>query len=548
MTSRAACLPLLCLLVLPASASGGESGDSRPSGTLRFRIVDASTGDPTPARVAVIDAAGLSHVAPEAVPVAGECTMPAVEGWADAPRGALPYAGLVDPSSGAKVFYADGPIEMELPVGRYRVSVSKGFEWEQRSLPVEVFAGKTPEIPIRISRWVDMPREGWVSADAHLHVSRPSRAHDPLVAAWMAAEDLQVANLLQMGVPGGIVGARQYAFGEEGRYQAAGVLLSPGQENPRTWILGHGMVLGASEYLDPGIRYLVYQPVWRKAREQGGVSGYAHWNPPGTLIDAPTGLVDLLEVLQVDTANYERLYELWDLGVRVTPVAGTDFPCIGDLPGAVRFYARVASPVTWERWLDAVRRGRTFVTNGPLLSLSVGSADVGDTLRLDGPQPVRVEASVRFDPTRDDVKALELVRDGRVVLRETEVSALGRIELSASIPIAESGWIALRSTGEKLDRRPYADRRRDSVAHTGSVVLRVADTPPLGTGARAARVAAEAEAEMRELEALFSAQQEEALLQRPVWQRGVDASELRASRPELLAEIAAARAWYASRR
>ncbi|MDG2304919.1 MAG: CehA/McbA family metallohydrolase [Candidatus Binatia bacterium] len=556
MRSAIALLILLAHVLGPGGARATEPEEAPKTGTLRFRVLDGATGESTPARVSVVDEAGRSHVAPSAVPVAGECMQPAPAGWARAAEGGLPGAGLRDPGSGAKIFYVDAVVEMEVPIGRYRVSATKGFEWETRSVVIEVLPGRQgAAAPLQLSRWIDMPAAGWVSADGHLHIGRPSPALDPVVATWMAAEDLHVANLLQMGREGEVVGARQYAFGEAGRYRSGEVVLAPGQENPRTWLLGHGMVFGASRYIDPGERYLVYQPVWRQARAEGGLAGYAHWQPPGVLIDAPTGLVDFLEVLQFDTPNYEMLYRLWGLGLLVAPIAGTDFPCIGDLPGADRFYARVGRPFTWERWLDAVGEGRTFVTNGPLLEFEVNGAGIGDRIRIDVPGVVRVEASVRFDPTRDDVEALELVRDGKVVHRVTEVTELGRIAFSLRLPMEQSGWLALRSDGAKIDRRPIHDdmggaiklRPRSSAAHTGVISVRVAGTPPLGTGTAARRLAEAAREEMAALHELFESSKEHTVLSSPKWARGVSRETLRASRSELLGEIGLAEAWYGDR-
>ena len=53
-------------------------------------------------------------------------------------------------------------------------------------------------------------------------------------------------------------------------------------------------------------------------------------------------------------------------GLTVALSAGTPL-------GAVRTYARLASdaPFGFDAWADAVRSGRTFVTSGPLLELSV---------------------------------------------------------------------------------------------------------------------------------------------------------------------------------
>lgn len=42
-----------------------------------------------------------------------------------------------------------------------------------------------------------------------------------------------------------------------------------------------------------------------------------------------------------------------------------------------------------------MRKGKSFVTNGPMLELSVNKQSIGDTLRLVGPAKVHVVATAR---------------------------------------------------------------------------------------------------------------------------------------------------------
>src|SRR5690606_2306204 len=125
--------------------------------------------------------------------------------------------------------------------------------------------------------------------------------------------------------------------------------------------------------------YLIYRDVWEEAHAQGALNGYAHLHAVGYWLDAPYGLIDFLEVLQFDIQAPRTLYDAWNLGFRLTPTAGTDFPCApAGPPGSQRFYARVAGPLSYAAWLEAVRQGRTFVSNGPLLELAVQGASIGD--------------------------------------------------------------------------------------------------------------------------------------------------------------------------
>lgn len=70
----------------------------------------------------------------------------------------------------------------------------------------------------------------------------------------------------------------------------------------------------------------------------------------------PQGLVHFIEVLQFNRANYASWYDVLNLGFKVAPTAGTDYPC-GDqnIPGHERFYAKVEGDFNYESWLDAVK-------------------------------------------------------------------------------------------------------------------------------------------------------------------------------------------------
>lgn len=80
----------------------------------------------------------------------------------------------------------------------------------------------------------------------------------------MRAEDVHVATLLQAGEHGGrIESAPQGGFGAGAVFQDGDTIVASGQENPRTWLLGHGIVLGADAYLDAPGNHLAYDTVWR---------------------------------------------------------------------------------------------------------------------------------------------------------------------------------------------------------------------------------------------------------------------------------------------
>ncbi len=483
----------VCAMLLIAFA-----GCEQARGRLQITIVD-ETGTLTPARVTLLDSRGKAWIADDALATHPDCA----EGWPPptGPSAVLPTDGKAvwDPYTDTIQFYADGRVTADLPPGDYEITVRKGPEYEVQRAQVVIARHGTAQARLELKRWIDMTAEGWLSADDHLHISRTSASGDPPLATWMRAEDLGVANLLAMGTPDGIRAAPQAAYGRASVFTQGEAQLVSGQENPRSNNFGHVVILGAPTYIDFPTRYLVYNEFMRVAAREGGLSGYAHFGATGArnglALDTPTGLVDFLEVLQTRKLETAVLYEMWNLGVRLTPTAGTDYPCggIASLPGQERFYTQMSGAPSFDGWLEGLRAGRTFVTNGPMLTFDVDGQTMGDTIALDAPGTIDVRAEVRFDPAREDVEALELVQNGEVIERVSEQKEPGRIEMIVSPRIERSSWLALRTSGGQMRAR-VDGIAPDAIAHTATIEIVVSATPSVAeqaAGQQAAQAALE---------------------------------------------------------
>ncbi len=568
----------LCTALAACAPSGGR---------VELAVVDAATGEPTPARLEILDAGGAAHVPDGALEVAGDCGWLPVHNWLPPVARLQMWRALAapveNPFTGTTQFYVDRRIEFELPPGRYRVRAFKGMEHRVAAREVEVALGGEVDLTIPLERWVDLSAAGWHGADDHLHIARPHRRFDRLIARWMQAEDLDVANLLQMGLAQELYITPQRGFGEASVHEDEGTFIAGGQENPRTHVLGHAITLGAGRWIDFPETYLDYGRFWREARRLGGINGFAHWGlggaDEGIAAWAPERLLDFLEVLGFGFPYYGTWYDLLDLGIRIAPTAGTDYPCAPSLPGRERFYARLDGPLAYRPWLDAVAAGRTFVTNGPALELAVrgagGSAGIGDELRLDAPGEVEIVARARFDPERDDVARLELMRAGEVVASAVERPRPGEIVLETTLPVGESTWVALRASGAKLGETPVAgiehleaaltflerataDRilngpgralprngdPRPTAAHTAPVWIAVAGSPAIEEQPAAAEAAERFLALLAELEARFADERIGELAGFPGRGDGVEPEDLEAGRPAVLDAVARARAHY----
>lgn len=566
---------ILALLLMGAVAITGcpsyriapeRTNAALPRGSIELTILDASTGKRLPARVEVRGAEGTYHVATDALRVGGDCDMSDEgAGYTDLASTLAGFSDRIDnPYSGSIQFYSTGTSSLSLPVGTATVRVFRGPEYRVAEATVDVVPSSTLAHTIELTRWSDLPDRGWYSADDHLHVPRPSAELNPAISAMMQAEDLHVANLLQMGKVENFAIAPQHAHGPAGHYQQGNFILAAGQENPRTHFLGHTITLGASQARHHLDAYLVFRLLWEQTAAEGALNGFAHAGAPngspispweGIAVVAPHDLMHFMEVLQFNRSGYEAWYELLTLGFRVTPTAGTDFPC-GDqtIPGHERFYTKVDGALTYASWLDGVRLGRTFVTTGPMIEFAVENEEIGGEIRLSEESAVRVTGRATFDPTRDDLAFLELVRNGDVVARYSRVGGANEIAFETSLHIEESSWLALRGYGTRLENAyaspgHFSSFEPTSNVHTAPIYVTLEGRPPIGAGPKAEGIAQAWLARLEDLERVLAEENLDFLSRRlasPIYD-GVPRDTLLRDREALLEEIRTSKTFFRGR-
>ena len=120
-------------------------------------------------------------------------------------------------------------------------------------------------------------------------------------------------------------------------------------------------------------------------------------------------------------------------------------------------YVHTGSPLGYETWIRGLTAGKSFVTNGPLVSFKVDGHEPGDTLNLPvgRPTPVHVEADVR---SMLPMNTLDIIQNGQVVF-STKAEDPYRVKLDTKIPVERSGWLAARVTGPEKQRRRGVPQR-----------------------------------------------------------------------------------------
>jgi TolB protein len=196
-------------------------------------------------------------------------------------------------------------------------------------------------------------------------------------------------------------------------------------------------------------------------------------------VDLALGKVDYYEAVGfVDDlmATAAVWYRLLNCGFRLAAGAGTDamanFASLRGPVGMNRVYVKSGAPLEHRRWLSALKAGRSFATNGPLLGMTVDGAELGGEVTLPaGGREVTVSVRLRSNVAVDH---LELVLNGKVV-RQIPLEADRRsATATVRVPVDRSGWLLLRARGDRaiypiLDIFPYAT--------TGPIYLSVGGKP-----------------------------------------------------------------------
>lgn len=414
--------------------------------TIHVRINDASTAQPTAVRVRFSTADGR-YLAP-----LGRLTDFATDPYRDV-GGNLRL--------GKQCFaYIDGTCELQVPGGRLFVEASKGPEHVPLRHEVPLGIGQLT-VRLSLERWCDWRKDGWYAGDGRGHALTP---HGALLEA--AAEDLAVVNLLAeerhpVGGPAEVPNILAFS-GQRPALERPGHLVAVNTLNQHR-SAGRLALLHCHRVVYP---LRAESEDWALAdwcdqchRKAGLVVLASPWRAEGQAVaNLRDGRIDALEICDldpgVDSPTLAEWYRLLNAGLRVPLLGSSGKDSNAVALGAVRTYARTqpGESFSYGAWIEAVRAGRTFVTNGPLLRFTVN--DHGPGARLQGNAPLRVMASVHC---RTAVERIELVMNGELVSQSSEM-------LEHEFQPTTSCWLAVRSSGRGPDGR-------QAFAHTAPVYV-----------------------------------------------------------------------------
>ena len=409
------------------------------------------------------------------------------------------------------IYRGDGET-ISLPPGKYFVTCSRGPETVPETK--ELVVGEEPaELVYRVKRWVDPASDGWWSGDHHIHAAgclhydNPTQGVKPQdMIRHIMGEDLKVGCCLTWGpcfdyqkrfFSGEVAEQSRYPYTLRYDVEVSGF---------GSHMSGHLNLLNLKQQIYPGGESKDHWPTLglntlRWAKRQGAVCGPAHSaagltafvgrvpdtegkDGPNELpnfnipafdgIGANEFIVDVTHKVTgpegkpvpavdfISTMNTPRVTELnmWyhvlNCGFRVAASGETDFPCMsGERVGIGRVYAKVDGKLTFEKWVQSIGDGRSYVSDGfcHLLDLSATAATSGkqtlvglngSELKLadSGEATFEVDAAALLQG-KETVEA-ELVVNGYPVATQT-LKANGQPQkLTFKYQFASSSWAAIR--------------------------------------------------------------------------------------------------------
>jgi len=425
--------------------------------TLHGRITDAANGELREAKVSVVDC----------------------EGGVRTPEGAVLKVG-----NGLVSFYCGGEFSVPVKGGPCRIVVERGTEYEPLVKHLNVPWKGDLDVTLELRRWVDLPRMGWYPGNTHIHYDQNEKQPYERLRLEPHVNDfaVTVVSILQRwDLP---YASNRFPLGAFTEFSTAHHVVDVGEEvRHNFWEggfgYGHLLVFRIHDQVEPLSRGMLvndfnpdYPPLCLAcddAHRQGGIVVWCH---NGLGMEAPVaaalGKLDALNLFDPYWMNpeYDLWYKMLNCGFHLPASTGSDwFVCSNN-----RVYACTGTDFSYDTWLAALKKGQTFITNGPALLLSVDGYGPGAFLPCTSKRALEVKVEWRsFHP----IEVVEIVRDGFVIARKEFATGSREGSFVQTVLPETDGWIAARCSGNARDSFDQA-----IFAHTSPVYVQTGALSP----------------------------------------------------------------------
>jgi len=392
-----------------------------------------------------------------------------------------PSDALLKRGPGTPFFFSNGEFSVDVQCGRTDILVERGTEYEPARVSVVAPTSGTVEAEIPLQRWYHPQEEHWYPGNTHIHYDERETRPDDRLSIDCSVEGYNVTIVSVLDRRQLPYASNKYPIGVMNDFTSAHHVLDIGEENrhygeqsPWGFGYGHVMFLGLRNLVQPVSRGHTlaaqfdpdYPPLCfccDEARDQGGVVIWCH---NGRGMEAPVaaalGKLDafnLFDPFWMDP-EYDLWYRLLNCGIRLPVSTGTDwFVCSNN-----RVYVQTGGDFSYASWIEGMKSGRTFITSGPAVDLTVDGEPIGATLERSGGGEMQAEVTFR---SHYPVGAAEIVVNGAVAHRQSWPEGRRDGAVRCGVNLQGEGWIAARLWGQARDSFGHA-----VYAHTSPIYVR----------------------------------------------------------------------------
>jgi hypothetical protein len=466
---------------------------TEPTFPLRVNVRDALTGTPIAARLYLRSGSGNWHFARSthedgsAIPFQRE----------------YPRTNSVEMHTTVSAH----PCEFQLPRGQYKLEVAHGKEYFSATIPVDI-VDQGREVNVELRRFVDMAALGWYSGDTHLHREWSEMPNVALaedlnftfpITYWVTVTTAAPDRESRVNLPGGFdktatqplrIGESHYVFPVNTEYE----IFRVGEQNHTL-----GAFVGIAHRRPLSATAPPVVPIAERIHGEGGLIDLEKHSWPWSISIVPLVKPDLYELannhcwqtefgfpqwtleavgeyMQLERNDagltewgwidfgFQTYYALLNCGFKIAPTAGSAAGVHPVPAGFGRVYVEVPGTLTPDGWLQALRKGRSFVTTGPLMRSRLNGEPAGQLseLKPNDNGLYRTMVTGEIDSVFP-IERLEIIHNGKIVQRldrlETRQSSLGdhvvcHSTFAATVEVRDSGWIAVRAFERHPQGRP----------------------------------------------------------------------------------------------
>ena len=463
-----------------------STGDELRATELRGRIFDADTKTPLAARIYIEADDGRTYFAETTDPNGSAIAYK--EQW-------VPMKESVD----RHTTLSPHPFRTDVPPGRYTITIERGKEYRTlfRLLRVEE---EPLDLEFPLHRWINMAARGWYSGETHVHrriseLENVQLAEDLNVTFpvtfWTTestkAPDLEPSSLRSQGPSPH--GPREDRGFNPITIDNTHVMIPRNTEYEIFKIGEEAHTLGAMFLLNHRSRFTQTAPpisaIAEQAHSEGAILDLDKHSWPWSMMLVPVAKIDLYELLNnsnwrtefgfknspVEPAEYmnvyrteegemteaswiqftlENYYTLLNCGFKLSPSAGTASGVHPVPLGFNRVYVHQPNGFSVDGWLQGLKEGRSFVTNGPMLMAKVNGREAG--YQFSSNKPFSVEVS-GLCVSNHAVDFIEIIQNGKIVGQMVPKSANELLDLYSTsfrkrVTFRESGWVIVRCQQE----------------------------------------------------------------------------------------------------